>query len=144
MKRDRVIRRRIQCPIRVSIDFGLYPKLILHYFSYFIGPISIGILPMCKLRFWCLLISFHVSLMCTISREHGIGHSLLTNVLLSKIHRLIYWSLILKTKLHLPLLESRSLMIPLSHLRKDELLCPSVVHIHRRRTCRWLIVRYHH
>ena len=115
-----------------------------HNFYYLIGPIGIGILPMYRVRFWRLLISFHVPLRCTFSREHSISYSLLATDLLSKIHRLIDWSLILKTKLHLSLLESRSLMILLSHLWKDKMPCPSIVNVHRRRPCRWLIIGCHH
>ena len=124
-------------------DLWFYCKLIPHNFCYLIGLMGIGILPMCGLRFWHLLISFHVSLRCTFSRKHNIGQSLLATNLLSKIHRLIGWSLILKTNLHLSLLESCSLMILLCHMWKDKLPCPSVVSIHRRRACRWLIIGCH-
>ena len=41
-KRDQIIRGRIRCPIRISVDFGFYPKLFPHYFSNLIGPIRIG------------------------------------------------------------------------------------------------------
>ena len=122
-KWNQIICRRIRCPIRISIDLGLYPKLISHYFSYLIGPIGIGILPMWGLRFRHLLISFHMPLRRTISMEHSVGHSLLATNLLSNVHWLISRSLILKTNLHLSLLESCSLMILLSHLWEDQLSC---------------------
>jgi len=134
----------VRCPIRISIDLGLYPKLFSHYFSYLIGPIGIGILPIWGLMFRHLLISLHMPLRCTISREHGIGHRLLATNLLSKIHRLIGWSLILKTILHLSLLESYSLMIMLYRLWKHKLPCPPIVGIHQRGPCRWLIIGCHH
>jgi len=128
--------RRIRCPIRVSVDFGFNPKLVSHHLSYLIGPISIGILPMNWLWIWHLLISFHVSLWCTISREHWISHCLLTTNLLTKIHRLVDQPLILKSRLHWSLLKSHSLMILLRHLWKDKLPCPSIIDIHRCRPYR--------
>ena len=143
-KWDQIVCRGIWCPIRISINLRFYSELISHSFDYFISPIGIGILPMWGLKFWHLLISLHVSLRCTISREHGIDHRLLATNLLSKIHRLIGWSLILKTNLHLSLLESRSLMILLCHLLKDKLPCLTIVGIHQRRPCRLLIIGCHH
>ena len=128
-KWNQIICWRIRRLIRVSVDFGFYPKLVSHYFSNLIGPISIGILPMGWLWIWHLLMCFHVSLRCTIYMEHGVGH--LTTSLLTKIHRLVNQSLILKTRLNLSLLEPYSLMILLRHLWKDWLPYPSIVSIHR-------------
>ena len=133
----------IRCPIRISVDLRFYPKLISHNFCYLIGRIGIGILPMCGMMFWHLLIRFHMSLLYTVSKKHNIGHGLLATNLLSKIHRLIGWSLILKTDLHLSLLESHSLMILLCRMWKDKLSCPSIVSIHWRRSCRWLVISWH-
>jgi len=129
-----------RCPIRVSVDIGFYPKLISHHLSYFISPISIGILPMGGFWIWHLLISFHVSLWCTISREHGIGHRLLTTNLLTKIHRLVDQPLILKSRLHWSLVKSHFLMILLGHLWEDILPCPSIINVHRRRSYRRLVI----
>jgi len=141
---NQIICGRIGCPIRICVDLGFYPELISHNLNCLIGPIGINILPMCGLRFLYLLISFHVSLRHTFSRKHNIGHRLLATNLLSKIHRLIDWSLILKTNLYLSLLESRSLMILLHHMWKDKLPCPSIISIHLRRSCRWLIIGCHY
>jgi len=143
-ERNYVICRRIQCLIRICVDFGFYPKLISHHLSYLIVPIGIGILPMSGLWIWHLLINFHVSLWCTISRKHSVSHCLLTTNLLSKIHWLINQPLILKPRLHWSLLKSHSLMILLKHLWKDKLPYPSIVNIHRCRPCRWLIIGHHH
>jgi len=128
----------------VSVDFGFYPKLVSYNFSYLIGTISIGILPMNWLWIWHLLISFYMSLWCTIFREHWISHCLLTTHLLTKIHRLFDQPLILKSRLHRSLLKSHSQMILLRHLRKDKLPCPSIINIHQRRPCRCLIIGHHH
>ena len=70
-KRDQIIRGRIRCPIRVSVNFGFYPELVSHHFSNLIGPISIGILPMRWLRIRYLLVSFHVSVWRTICGPPG-------------------------------------------------------------------------
>ena len=142
-KWNQIICKRIRCPIRISVDLQFYSKLIPHNLCFLIGPIGIGILPMCGLKFWHLLRSFHVSLRCTFSRKHNISHSMLATNLLSEIHQLIGRSLILKTDLHLSLLESRSLMILLCHMWEDKLSCPSIVSIHRRRSYRWLIIICH-
>jgi len=135
-KWNHVIRRRIRCPIRVSVDFGFYPKLVSHHLNYLIGPISIGILPMGWLWIWHLLISFHVSLWCAIYMEHWISHRLLTTNLVSKIRWLVDQPLILKSGLHRSLLKRHSLIILVRHLWKDKLSRPSIVNVHRRRPCR--------
>jgi len=117
-----------------KVDFGFYPKLIPHYFSYLIGPISIGILPMRRLWIWRLLINLDMSLRRTIWMEHGVDS--LTTKLLTKIHWLVDHPLILEPRLDLALLKPYSLMILLRHLWKDLLPCPSIVGIRRHKPCR--------
>ena len=143
-ERNQIIRRRIWRPIGVSIDLRFYSELVCDDLRYLIDPIGIDILPMCGLRVWHLLISFHVPLRCTISREHSISHHLLATHLLSNIHWLVDQPLILKSRLHWSLLKSHSLMILPRHLWINKLPCPSDINIHRRRPCRWLIIGHHH
>ena len=143
-KRDQIICGRIRCPIRVGVDFGFYPKLVSHHFSNLIGPISIGILPMRRLRIRHLLVSFHVSMRCTICMKHWINHlapilrttKLLPSNLLPEIHWLVGDPQILEPGIDLPLVEPCSLMIRLGRLRKDLLPKPSIISVHRHRPCR--------
>ena len=58
----------------MSDKFGFYPKLFPHYFSNFIGPICIGILPMRRLRVRHLVASLHVSVWGMICTEHWVDH----------------------------------------------------------------------
>ena len=153
-KWDQIICGRIRCPVRVSVDFGFYPKTVSHYFSNLIGPISIGILPMGWLRIRHLLVSFHVSVRRTICMKYWVNHlapnlrttkllptnllsaNLLSVDLLSKIHWLARHPLIREPGIDLSLLEPCSLMTRLGRLRKDLLPKPSIISIHRHRSCR--------
>ena len=92
------------------------------------------------LNFWHLLIRFHMSLGYMISSKHHISHSLRTTDLLSKIHRLTCRCLILKTDLHMTLLDSCSLMIMLCCMWEDQLSYPTIISIHQHKTCRWLVI----
>ena len=117
-----------------------------------------------RLRIRHLLVSLHVSVWRTICMEHWVNHlathllttnllcadllsadllasqmltsKLLTSALLAVIHRLIDCPLVLKPRIDLALLEPCSLMIRLGRLRKDLLPKPSIISIHRHRTCR--------
>ena len=84
-----------------------------------------------RLRIWHLLVSFHMSVRCTICMEHWINHlapnllttkllpaNLLSADLLPKIHWVVGHSQILEPRVDLSLLKSSSLMILLGHLRK--------------------------
>ena len=141
--------QEVQHPIRVSVDFWFYPKLVSHYFSNLIGPIRIGILPMGWLWIWHLLVSLHVSVWCMICMEHWVDYmasylwttkllpaNLLSTDLLPEIHWLIRESQILESEIDLSLLEPCSLVTLLGHLWKDLLPKPSTIRIHRHRSCR--------
>ena len=148
-KRDQVVCRRIRRPLRVSIDFGFYPKLFPHYFSNLIGPICIGILPTRRLRIWHLVANLHVSVWDVTCMEHCIGHlssnlrttkllsaDWLSSELLSKIHWLVGNPLTLEPGIDLPLLEPCSLVTLLGRLWKGLLSKPSIISVHRHRCCR--------
>ena len=108
---------------------------------------------------WHLLVSFHMSVWCTICMEHWVNHlatnlltaellttkmlttkllttDLLTTNLLAEIHRLIDHPLVLESRVGLALLKPCNLMILLGHLWKDLLPKPSTISIHRHRSCR--------
>ena len=132
-----------------KVDFGFYPKFVPHHFSDLIGPISISILPMRRLRIGRLLVGFHVSMRRTICMEHRVNHlapnlwttkllpaNLLSADVVPKIHWLVGNPLILKPRIDLALLEPCSLMTLLGHLRKNLLPKPSIISIHRHWSCR--------
>ena len=139
---------------RVSVDFGFYPKLLPHYFSDLISPIRIGILPMGRLRFWCLVANLHVSVRDVIGTEYRIDHlpsnlrttkllstdllpsELLSPELLSEIYWLVGNPLTLEPRIDLSLLEPCSLVTLLGRLWKDLLSKPSIISVHRHRRCR--------
>jgi len=104
---------------------------------------------------WHLLVSFHVSVQCTICIEHGAANlltaemlttkmlttkllttDLLTTNLLAEIHRLINCPLVLESRVDLALLKPYNLMILLAHLWKDLLSKPPTISIHRHRSRR--------
>ena len=99
-----------------------------------------------RLRIRHLLVSFYVSVRCTICMEHRVGQlaanllttdlltaklllaNLLSADLLPKIHWLVGQSLILEPRV--------DLMTLLGRLWKDLLPKPSIISVHRHRPCR--------